>query len=161
MTPSMVTPALQIYPGDGNDTIYAGSEGGTLNGDAGNDTIHGGGTYDFLYGGDGNDLLYGGSSVDYIYGGAGNDFISGGGGSDYMTSGTGADTFYFDHTTAFSSAVTITDFNTSDGDKIDIHDLLTGFDPDTSALTDFVHVTASGSNAIVSVDADGPGSGST
>ena len=48
----------------------------------------------------------------------------------------------------------VTDFSTGDGDKSDLHDILIAFTPLTSAITDFVHVTASDSDAIVSVDAD-------
>ena len=69
-----------------------------------------------------------------------------------LTGGSGADTFVFRHGETGSD--TITDFSTTDGDKIDIHDILIGFNPLTSAITDFLHVTASGSDAIVSVDAD-------
>jgi hypothetical protein len=47
------------------------------------------------------------------------------------------------------------------GDKLDLHDVLTGFDPLTSTLSDFVHITTVGRSSIVSVDADGTGSASS
>ena len=51
---------------------------------------------------------------------------------------------------------TITDFQTGPGgDKLDIHDLLTGFDSGTSNPTDFVHLVETGGNTTVQVDANG------
>ena len=150
----------------GADTITGGTGDDTIVGMAGDDTIHGGDGADQLRGGDGNDTLYGdaGNNVlwgnagnDTLTGGSGNDTLSGGDGSDTLTGGTGADTFVFKHGETGSD--TITDFSTTDGDKLDNHDLLVGYNPLTSAITDFVHVTASGANAIVSVDVDGPAGG--
>ena len=40
-------------------------------------------------------------------------------------------------------------------DKIDISDLLQGYDPLTDAITDFVQITTSGANSILKVDVDG------
>jgi Ca2+-binding RTX toxin-like protein len=121
-----------------------------------------GSSHDDTLTGDGNaNVLTGGDGADTLSGGGGNDVLYGDGGADTLTGGTGADTFVFKAATAFSAVDTISDFNTSQGDKIDIHDLLVGFNPLTSAITDFVQITASGSNAIVSVDADGPTGGSS
>lgn len=52
---------------------------------------------------------------------------------------------------------TISDFNLSQGDKLDISDILFGYDPLTDAITDFLEITTSGSNSIVKVDLDGAG----
>ena len=41
------------------------------------------------------------------------------------------------------------------GDKLDIHDLLTGFDSRTSNPNDFVHLVESGGNTTVQVDPNG------
>ena len=63
------------------------------------------------------DMFY----LDTIVGGDGNDDLQGGTSDDTMTGGAGADTFVFDED---SGNDTITDFSTTDGDKID----LSGFD---------------------------------
>ena len=150
----------------GADTITGGTGDDAIVGMAGNDTLHGGDGADQVRGGDGTDTLYGDAGNDTLYGGAGadtlsggnnNDTLSGGDGADALTGGSGADTFVFRQGETGSD--TISDFSTTDGDKIDVHALLTGYDPLTSAITDFVHVTASGGNAIVSVDVDGPAGG--
>jgi len=152
----------------GADTITGGTGDDAIVGMAGNDTLYGGDGADQLRGGDGTDTLYGdagndwlwgGNGADTLSGGNGNDVLAGGDGADSMTGGSGADTFVFDHLTAFNASDTISDFSTGDDDTLDIHDLLTGYDPTTSAITDFVHVTASGGNAILSVDADGAAGG--
>ena len=59
----------------------------------------------------------------------------------------------------FGSATsdTITDFRVAEGDVIDISDVLFGYDPLTDAITDFVQITDSGVDSIVSVDSDGGG----
>ena len=77
--------------------------------------------------------------------------------------GTGADAFIFKAITAMSgSPATIEDFNQGEGDKIDLSNLLSGvYDPITDAITDFVQITTSGANSIVSVDLDGTGTGHT
>jgi Ca2+-binding RTX toxin-like protein len=129
--------------GDGSDTL---SNFENVTGSSHNDTITGS---------SGDNVLIGGAGNDVIHGGDGNDTIEGGGGADDLYGGSGADVFLFKAVTAFTAPVTIHDFSTSDGDKLDIHDLLTTYDPLTSAITDFVHVTASGGNAVVSVDANG------
>ncbi|MGH1377183.1 MAG: type I secretion C-terminal target domain-containing protein, partial [Alphaproteobacteria bacterium] len=89
---------------------------------------------DYLYGGGGDDVLYGGSGIDMIYG------------------QSGADTFVFDDIT---SSDNIQDFNLSEGDKLDVSDLISGYDPLSDAISDFVQITESGSNSYLSVDADG------
>lgn len=43
----------------------------------------------------------------------------------------------------------------SDGDKIDISEMLVGYDPLTDAITDFVQITDNGTNSYVFVDDDG------
>src|SRR6202045_627264 len=52
-------PAVNLFGGDGNDTITGGSGNDLLFGQAGNDTINGGAGNDQLFGGDGNDRLDG------------------------------------------------------------------------------------------------------
>ncbi len=45
----------------------------------------------------------------------------------------------------------------ADGDKLDVSDLIAGYDPLTDAISDFVQITESGSHSYLSVDADGGG----
>ncbi len=80
----------------------------------------------------GNDAITGSAGADTILGGSGNDVIKGGGGADVITGGTGqdiltgglaADTFVFfkgDSAKTATTADTITDFHSADGDRIDL-----------------------------------------
>ncbi len=98
----------------------------TLFGAAGNDT---------LYGGDGDDILIASDGIDSLYG------------------GSGIDTFLFNATN--TSSDTIADFSLAQGDKIDVSDILQGYDPLTDAIEDWVQITTSGSNSLLKVDVDG------
>ncbi|MEM0570017.1 BapA/Bap/LapF family large adhesin [Salmonella enterica] len=49
-------------------------------------------------------------------------------------------------------------FSTAQGDKIDIHELLTGWDHQAATLGNFVQVHTSDANTVISVDRDGAGS---
>lgn len=120
---------------DGDDYLY---------GWAGSDSLVGGNGNDSLDGGDGNDNLKGELGNDSLNGGEGNDSIIGGKGFDSLTGGKGADKFIFssiddiavskntiDNYTSTNSSYywsykeykeidSITDFNSLDGDKIDL-----------------------------------------
>lgn len=50
-----------------------------------------------------------------------------------------------------------TNFSISQGDKIDIGDLLVGWNGQASTLGNYVHVTTSGNNTVISIDRDGTG----
>ena len=50
---------------------------------------------------------------------------------------------------------TIEDFSIAQGDVLDFHGLLTFYSPLTSAITDFIQITTSGSDSIVAVDTNG------
>lgn len=139
--------------GTSADETMIGKDGNdTLNGADGNDNIHGGGDNDTLFGGSGNDLLHGGVEDDLLYGGEGSDLLYG---------GTGADTFVFEAASAFSGSDTIADLNLVDGDKIDLSNLLAEYDPLTEAIEDFVQMSTSGQDTILSVDAAGSGANFT
>ncbi|ENO1831104.1 VWA domain-containing protein, partial [Vibrio vulnificus] len=100
------------HGGGGDDRIY---------GQGGVDLMFGGSGNDQLYGGEGNDGLRGGSGKDTLDGGAGNDILVGGLGNDILTGGDGADIFkWVDMETARDR---VTDFNASQGDKLDLADL--------------------------------------
>lgn len=51
-----------------------------------------------------------------------------------------------------------TNFSLAQGDKIDIGDLLVGWDGNTASLGNYINVTQSGSNTVISIDRDGAGS---
>ena len=103
---------------DGSDAY------GYLVGSDDNDTLNGYGGYDYLVGNAGNDTLYGGDGFDNLEGGVGSDVYYGGAGADY---------FMIDAYNAGDEDV-IADFNSSEGDLID----LTAFDD----ITDFETLTA-------------------
>ncbi|MCB9990713.1 MAG: DUF2341 domain-containing protein [Rhodospirillales bacterium] len=90
-----------------------------------------------------DDVLYGGDGFDQLYG------------------GSGRDSFVFESASAFNDVDEINNFNLSEYDALDISDLLVGFTPGVSDITEWVQITDSGSDAIVSVDANGLVSGST
>ncbi|PCI54061.1 MAG: hypothetical protein COB36_11180 [Alphaproteobacteria bacterium] len=139
-----------------NNLTFTGTASGeTINGLNANDILFGLDGADTLNGNNGNDALHGGDGSDYLYGNAGDDVLYGGAGVDMLYGQAGADTFVFESSTAFTASDNIQDFNLSDGDKLDVSDLLIGYDPLTDAISDFVQITESGSNSYLSVDADG------
>ncbi len=103
------------------------------------------------------DSLEGLGGNDTLYGYDGNDVLSGGAGTDTLVGGAGADNFVF-KTTTLGSVDTISDFSTAQGDKLDISQILVGYDPLTSLIDNFLSFTVSGSNTTVRVDRDGTGS---
>lgn len=139
---------------DGHDTLYGGTGDDSLKGNLGNDALSGGDGNDYLNGGAGNDMLYGGAGDDILLGGVGDDALYGGAGNDILTGHGGADVFHFLASDGTDGIDTITDFNAG-MDKIDISDLLSGYDPVSDAISDFVRVTDNGEFSTVSVDSDG------
>lgn len=91
-----------------------------------------------------------------ITGNAAANKLLGGDGSDTLDGGLGADTFIFDSTVGVDKVV---HFSLTEGDKIDISDLLSGYDPAQHALSDFVRITESGGNSVLRIDVDGRGAG--
>ncbi|WP_460132178.1 retention module-containing protein [Pseudomonas sp. S1_E04] len=83
---------------------------------------------DTLIGNAGNDILFGQGGNDTLSGGAGNDILVGGKGNDILTGGAGADTFVWlkGDTNTSGGFDRITDFKHSEGDKLDLSDLLQG-----------------------------------
>ena len=96
---------------------------------------------------DGDDNVYGGSGDDYIVGGAGDDKLSGDG---------GADTFVYKFINAGNDR--IFDFTLGE-DKIDVGQLIIGYEPGVSDIADWVAVSESGGGTVVlTIDRDGTGS---
>ncbi|MUF08323.1 LapA family giant adhesin, partial [Pseudomonas sp. CCM 7893] len=90
----------------------------------GNDTLLGGSGDDILFGQGGNDYLDGGKGNDILLGGTGNDTLIGGQGNDILIGGSGADTFIW--RAGDTGNDVIKDFKASEGDRIDLRDLLKG-----------------------------------
>jgi len=152
--------ALNITGRAGDDILRAPSgtlESVNLYGGIGNDSLYGGEYTDTLVGGLGNDAINGDAGDDRIWGSAGDDILNGGAGVDTLFGGLGADVFVFEKISALGNSDKIQDFNLSEGDVIDISDLLTPIysDPLTQAITDFVQITDNGTDSILSVDIDG------
>ncbi|CAN7733436.1 retention module-containing protein [Pseudomonas sp. LjRoot277] len=79
---------------------------------------------DSLLGGAGNDILFGQGGNDLLDAGKGNDILLGGSGNDSLMGGLGADTFVWKAGDTGSDV--IKDFKASEGDRIDLRDLLQG-----------------------------------
>ena len=154
-----------VIGGSGIDTVHSSVtystssavENLTLTGSA-NINATGNNRANILIGNDGNNVLNGGAGNDTLIGGDGDDLLIGGSGADTLTGGNDADTFLFDLLSAFTAIDTVTDFNTGEGDVIDISSILSGrYNPDTDDILDFVMFEDSGSDTIVSIDRDGAG----
>ncbi|QQG37410.1 MAG: type I secretion C-terminal target domain-containing protein [Micavibrio aeruginosavorus] len=146
----------------GNDTILGTDIGDSLQGGSGNDEIAGYAGDDVLYGDNGDDLIHGGAGNDTLYGGAGNDrlwgasgndTLKGGSGNDILTGGEGTDTFILDGTP--SSIDIILDFSLSDGDILDVSDIITNFDPIEDSIADFINVSTYNGYSTLGIDVDG------
>lgn len=118
-------------------------------GGAGDDVIVGNALNNKLWGNAGSDVLKGGNGDDMLYGGAGHDMLYG---------GAGEDIFVFEGPFDANSSDLIADFDAGD-DTIHLSGVLEGFDPLTSAISDFVNIVDDGSNSNVLVDIDGTGTG--
>ncbi|WP_369177465.1 BspA family leucine-rich repeat surface protein [Candidatus Thiodubiliella endoseptemdiera] len=99
-----------------------------------------------LHGLGGNDTLKGGSGDDKLYGGAGDDTLRG---------GAGADTFFYGYKNADND--TITDFNITQGDKLDLRYLLDGYN---GIVADYIQVSGDANKTILSIDVNGSVGGS-
>lgn len=102
-----------------------------------------------------NNVLIGNSGANTLSGSSGNDTLDGGDGLDTLTGGTGNDTFVFHPSTAFHNIDIVSDFSKTQGDALDVHDILISY---TGTVTDFVRISDSGSNSTVEIDRDGTGS---
>ena len=156
-----------------DDTLNGGNGKDRISGGDGNDTISGGNGMDVLSGDAGDDIISGGSAKDVLDGGDGNDILNGGIGRDDLAGGAGADTFLFDATALkggsdivrdFTPALTttttdpntgVTTTTTTINDVLELHDLLQGYDPLSSNLSDFLTFSEVGSNTVVLVDKNG------
>uniref|UniRef100_UPI003F745AAC type I secretion C-terminal target domain-containing protein n=1 Tax=Aeromonas caviae TaxID=648 RepID=UPI003F745AAC len=116
-----------LFGQGGDDFLFGGAGNDTLFGGAGNDTLYGESGNDRLYGGSGNDTLFGGIGDDTLSGGLGNDILVGGLGNDILKGDAGSDTFIWlkgDTEVGKVAKDYIVDFSKSEGDKLDLSDLL-------------------------------------
>ncbi|MEQ1202190.1 type I secretion C-terminal target domain-containing protein, partial [Acinetobacter nosocomialis] len=123
-----------------------------LNGTDGNDVQNGWKGKDNLVGRLGDDTLNGLAGDDWLEGGAGNDTLNGGIGADTaifkILEGLGNDA------TGGNGIDTWSDFTVSQGDKINISDLIIG-QASKENLNQFVSFEKSGSTVTLSLDRDG------
>jgi beta-glucanase (GH16 family) len=106
-----------LHGGAGDDWVVGGKDQDFLFGEQGNDIVYGNLGNDTAYGGSGDDIVRGGQGDDVLYGQDGNDWISGDRGTDTLTGGAGADIF---HTFSGAGVSTVTDFNYSEGDRVQV-----------------------------------------
>ncbi|PMG15417.1 hypothetical protein BCU98_16250 [Vibrio splendidus] len=112
-----------------------------------------------LTGGTGNDRLEGGAGDDTLVGGDGNDTLIGGGGSDILTGGDDMDSFVWLN---IEDGVedTITDFSLSEGDQIDLREVLPELkntSPDMTALLQQIDAKVEGDDIELTIKSDGLG----
>uniref|UniRef100_UPI001F4EFECC Ig-like domain-containing protein n=1 Tax=Rosenbergiella collisarenosi TaxID=1544695 RepID=UPI001F4EFECC len=97
-----------------------------------------------------------------ITGSANADTISSTAYDDTFTTGSGADTVVYklltDDNAGGNGSDTWTDFSATNGDHIDVSALLVGWDGKSSSLGNYVSVSHTGNNTVVSIDRDGTGS---
>ncbi len=147
-----------LYGYVGNDTISGEAGVDRLYGGDGLDTLNGGDDKDYLYGQNDNDILYGEGGNDYMYGHAGSDELVGGTGQDSIWGGADADTFLYQLGDLDGSRDYIRDFDATEGDVIDISDVIDFSSVAGDVITDFVFFTNGSTYTRINVDQDGTGS---
>ncbi len=105
---------------------------------------------DTLYGGDGDDILYASSGGDTLHGGDGFDTLYG---------SSGLDTFVLEAASAYNDVDEIFSFRFSEGDILDVSDLIVGAFSGT--ITDYVQLVDSGTDTLIQIDSDGLTGGSS
>lgn len=103
----------------------------------------------------GNDILDGGAGNDILYGEGGNDILVIGDGADQAYGGEGADIFAIRMIDSLVDK--IHDFDASEGDVINISDVLESYDSLSDDIADFVRLVQSGSNTELQISASGDG----
>jgi len=119
-----------------------------------------GGSNQDLTSGSGDDRLVGGAGDNTLVGGDGDDVLIGGLGSDILTGGAGMDIFIWNEIDN-GATETITDFSISEGDKIDLRDVLPELKQptlDMDALLENIDAKVDGDNIELTIYANGAGS---
>ncbi|MBB4863759.1 T1SS-143 domain-containing protein [Pseudomonas nitritireducens] len=104
----------------------------------------------------GNDILEGGAGNDLMFGQGGNDKLIGGPGDDIMYGGTGADEFIWK--SGDTGHDVIKDFSISEGDTLNLADLLQGALPTADSLAHYLTFSVSSGTTSIAVS---PTSGGT
>lgn len=119
-----------------------------------------GGSNQDLTSGSGDDRLVGGAGDNTLVGGDGDDVLIGGLGSDILTGGAGMDIFIWNEIDN-GATDTITDFSLSEGDKIDLRDVLPELKQpvlDMDALLENIDAKVDGDHIELTIYANGVGS---
>ena len=137
-----------VDTGTGNDVVRGSIRESVVHGGSGDDRLELSQGYgSIIDGGSGDDRiaiegisadmqLFGGTGEDIMIGGTGNDTLSGGTGSDVLRGGKGADTFVFDVSSFGRGTDLVSDFNRSEGDKLQISSAISGINK--GALASFM-----------------------
>ncbi|MDM9586502.1 immunoglobulin-like domain-containing protein [Pseudomonas asiatica] len=99
----------------------------------------------------GKDNLLGTDGNDILFGGAGDDTLTGGKGNDTLTGGSGADLFIWK--AGHTGNDTVTDFKASEGDRLDLSDLLQG--EKGSNITDYLKISTVNGETVLQVSSKG------
>ncbi|WP_085902399.1 DUF5801 repeats-in-toxin domain-containing protein [Kiloniella majae] len=151
-----------VVSSQGGDTIKLSGDAtieGSIYAHSGDDTIEltNGNTSGQVLG-----LIDGGEGDDIIIGGIYEDRMSGGAGDDTLTGGDAADVFVF-KADSVGGNDTITDFDASEGDVIDLSALLSGFTVGNNnastaiALKDYLSLSEESGDTVLTIDHDGVG----
>ncbi|MCV9880124.1 type I secretion C-terminal target domain-containing protein [Brenneria sp. KBI 447] len=104
------------------------------------------------FGSAGSDELYGGSGNDQLFGGQGNDTLVGGDGDDILIGGAGADTFKWQSGDIGHDV--IKDFNASEGDRIDLSDLVGELEEGTD-ISRYIRIQDNNGSPTIEVSTEG------
>lgn len=106
----------------------------------------------------GHDSLAGGAGADTLFGQEGNDILIGGQGDDLLIGGSGADAFVWQggDLAGTTNGDLIADFNLAAGDRLDVADLLSGYQAG-SDVSGFLSFEAAGADTVLRIDTDGGG----
>jgi large repetitive protein len=141
------------------NTVLSGNDSPqTITGTDAGDLIMAYGGNDVVNSGAGSDVIYGGIGNDTINAGTGNDVLVGGIGNDTLTGGAGADVFAWqlgDQGSSTAAVDVINDFNSAQGDAIDLRDLLQG--ENSENITDYLSFSVSGGNTTINIKHTGAG----
>ncbi|UJP35263.1 choice-of-anchor K domain-containing protein [Aeromonas veronii] len=146
MTQDVITNTVGTLKEDARQPLQPKTD--TVNLGSGDDIVNGGEGSQVAHGGSGNDQLIGGEGIDGLRGGLGDDILIGGLGNDVLRGDEGADIFVWNKGDTVSGSQTtdyIMDFNKgsgtnnlSEGDKLDLSDLLDS--PNQNDLTSLLSV---------------------
>ncbi|MFB2824236.1 Ig-like domain-containing protein [Aeromonas veronii] len=135
MTQDVITNTVGTLKEDARQPLQPKTD--TVNLGSGDDIVNGGEGSQVVHGGSGNDQLIGGEGIDGLRGGLGDDILIGGLGNDVLRGDEGADIFVWNKGDTVSGSQTtdyIMDFNKgsdtnnlSEGDKLDLSDLLDSY----------------------------------